>query len=53
MVGGVTGERGVSAADGRVTLHCTKLHCGFTILGKEFHYTVKVHCLIEFQHTVL
>ena len=52
MVGGVTGERGVLAADGRVTLHCTKLHCGVTMYCKELHYTVKVHCH-EFRHTVL
>ena len=28
VVGGVTGEPGVSAADGGVTLYCTKLYSG-------------------------
>ena len=53
MVGWVTGEPGVSAADGGVTLYCTKLHYGGTMLSKELHYTVMLHGLIEFRITVL
>ena len=50
MVGGVTRERGVAAADGGVMIYCTKLQYGGTTLRKDLHNTVQLcrRCLLEF-----